>query len=89
MIFYYPQAVEHDMGPTKVLPSSQYLFQDFGNPSADAELPPPHRLTCAAGTVVIAHYDLFHGATAHLGSYLIVTLQYNSTTLYQVSYHFR
>ena len=66
MIFYYPQAVEDDMGPTKVLPSSQYLFQNFGNPSADAELPPPHRLTCAAGTVVIAHYDLFHGATAHL-----------------------
>ena len=90
------------MGPTKILPGSQYLLQNFGNPLPDTSLPRPHRLTCAAGTLVIgplatvplrescpsatrlytprcppacrspplagrtaAHYELFHGATAH------------------------
>ena len=70
LLLYYPQAVDDDMGPTKVLPGSQYLFQHFGNPDPSAFLPPPHRLTSrSAGTVVITHYELFHGATAHLSSH--------------------
>ena len=67
LLLYYPQAVDDEMGPTKVLPGSQYLFQHFGNPDPSVALPQPHRLTTRrAGTVVITHYELFHGATAHL-----------------------
>ena len=65
LLLYYPQTVHDDMGPTKIQPGSQFLFGNFGNPTPGAALPPAHRLTVEAGTVVIAHYELFHGATAH------------------------
>eukprot|EP01045_Picozoa_sp_COSAG04_P037664 COSAG04_NODE_9727_length_836_cov_1.312076_1_plen_240_part_10 len=65
LLLYYPQTVHDDMGPTKIQPGSQFLFGSFGNPTPGAALPPAHRLTVEAGTVVIAHYELFHGSTAH------------------------
>lgn len=66
LLLYYPQPVDAEMGPTKVLPGSQYLFQTYGNPDPGVALPPVHNLTAsAAGTVVITSYELFHGATAH------------------------
>ena len=65
LLLYYPQTVHDDMGPTKIQPGSQFLFGNFGNPTPGAALPPAHRLTVEAGTVVIAHYELFHGSTAH------------------------
>jgi hypothetical protein len=56
MAFYYPQDTTEDMGPTGVVPGSQY-YNDG----------PPHTheasLTGPAGTVTIVHYDLWHRAT--------------------------
>ena len=57
MAFYYPQDVSLEMGPTAVLPASQY-FNSAEQAHRRAELP----LCGAAGTVTIVHYDLWHRA---------------------------
>ena len=59
MAFYYPQDTDELMGPTAVVPRSQYLNQ----PQRDADAVP---LAGAAGTVVIVHYDIWHRATAYV-----------------------
>ncbi len=58
MAFYYPQDTTVDMGPTAILPASQYY--DTGE---RAHLRPELPLCGEAGTVAIVHYDLWHGAT--------------------------
>ncbi len=57
MAFYYPQHVTEDMGPTAVLPGSQYY--DTGE---SAHKQPELALCGEAGTVTIVHYDLWHRA---------------------------
>ena len=57
MAFYYPQDVPLQMGPTAVLPASQY-FNSGEQAHRRAELP----LCGAAGTVTVVHYDLWHRA---------------------------
>ena len=59
MAFYYPQDTDERMGPTAVVPRSQYLNQ----PQRDTDAIP---LAGAAGTVVIVHYDIWHRATAYV-----------------------
>lgn len=54
MAFYYPQDTPVELGPTGIVPESQYLNVDA--PEGVDELP----LTGEAGTVVIVHYDLLH-----------------------------
>ena len=58
MVLYYPQAVRPDMGPTAVIPSSQYLFQRLGNPYVNGGLPKIEFLTVPAGTLVSCDYSL-------------------------------
>ncbi len=58
MAFYYPQDVPEDMGPTAVLPGSQYY-----ETSESAHAQPDLSLCGEAGTVTIVHYDLWHRAT--------------------------
>ena len=58
MAFYYPQDVTEDMGPTAVLPGSQYYE------TGDSAHEQPEIVLCGeAGTVTIVHYDLWHRAT--------------------------
>ena len=57
MAFYYPQDVTEDMGPTAVLPGSQYY-----ETGESAHQQPDLALTGEAGTVTIVHYDLWHRA---------------------------
>ena len=58
MAFYYPQDVTEDMGPTAVLPGSQYY--ETGESAHEQ----PEIVLCGeAGTVTIVHYDLWHRAT--------------------------
>ena len=57
MAFYYPQDVTEDMGPTAVLPGSQYY-----ETGESAHLQPEVALCGEAGTVTIVHYDLWHRA---------------------------
>lgn len=58
MAFYYPQDVPEDMGPTAVLPGSQYY-----ETGESAHEQPDTSLCGEAGTVTIVHYDLWHRAT--------------------------
>ena len=58
MGFYYPQDVTEDMGPTAVLPGSQYY-----ETGESAHQQPDLSLCGEAGTVTIVHYDLWHRAT--------------------------
>ena len=56
--FYYPQDTPESHGPTGVLPGSQY-FNQF--PNKIPILP----LTADASVVIIAHYEIWHLATAN------------------------
>ena len=56
--FYYPQDTPKSHGPTGVLPGSQY-FNEF--PDTIPILP----LAADAGIVIIAHYEIWHLATAN------------------------
>ena len=59
MIFYYPQTVTEDMGPTGVMPGSQNRYKiDAGS---EINLP----VTGKAGTFVLIDYDIWHRATAN------------------------
>ena len=60
MAFYYPQDVTTEMGPTSVLPSSQYYTSREQAEKKDELL-----LCGEAGTVTIVHYDLWHRATTN------------------------
>ena len=57
MAFYYPQDVAIDMGPTAILPATQYYHS-----SEQAHRRTEHPLCGQAGTVTIVHYDLWHRA---------------------------
>ncbi len=58
MAFYYPQDVTTEMGPTSVLPASQYYTSRTEAEKIDEAL-----LCGDAGTVTFVHYDLWHRAT--------------------------
>ena len=60
MAFYYPQDVNAQMGPTSVLPASQYYTSRKQVERKDESL-----LCGDAGTVTIVHYDLWHRATTN------------------------
>ena len=60
MAFYYPQDVPAQMGPTSVLPASQYFTS-----RAQAESREEILLCGDAGTVTFVHYDLWHRATTN------------------------
>ena len=60
MAFYYPQDVNAQMGPTSVLPASQYYTSRNQAERKDEAL-----LCGEAGTVTIVHYDLWHRATTN------------------------
>lgn len=54
MLFYYPQDTPVELGPTGIMPRSQYLNRD--RPAGQEEV----ALSGTAGTVTIVHYDLLH-----------------------------
>ena len=58
LLLYYPQDTPEHLGPTGVLPGSQYYRQ---RPHGTAV----QLVTGRAGTVTITHYELWHGATAN------------------------
>jgi len=60
MAFYYPQDVNVEMGPTSVLPASQYYTS-----RDQAEKPEEVLLSGDAGAVTIVHYDLWHRAATN------------------------
>ncbi|WP_240041121.1 HEAT repeat domain-containing protein [Paenibacillus ginsengarvi] len=59
MIFYYPQDVTPDMGPTDIIPGSQNRY----NIDTHSEMRIP--VTGKAGTFALISYDIWHRATAN------------------------
>ena len=57
MGFYYPQDTTEDMGPTAILPGTQY-YETHESAHSQPEL----ALCGEAGTVTLVHYDLWHRA---------------------------
>ena len=64
MAFYYPQDTPRLIGPTSILPGSQYYETDQAA-NQQTELP----LSGKAGALTIVHYDLWHRAMANFGSH--------------------
>ncbi|HIM12016.1 TPA: phytanoyl-CoA dioxygenase [Candidatus Poribacteria bacterium] len=61
MAFYFPQDTPIEMGPTAVMPSTQY-YLSRNNDASEIRFP-----ACGeAGTMIIIHYDMWHQATANL-----------------------
>ena len=69
MVCYYPQRTTLPMGPTELLPGSQYYrgdsdrehysrghIPDFGEQMREWSCT-PHAATCEAGTCVLMHFD--------------------------------
>ncbi len=59
--FYYPQDTTADMGPTSVVPGSHY----YNSSTAALEESEEVLVTVKAGTMVIAHYDIWHRGTGN------------------------
>ena len=76
MVMYYPQDTTPEMGPTQLLPGTQFYRGDSDRahysrghiPSFGEQLAGwstcVHTVTGPAGTVVVMHYDLWHRALA-------------------------
>ncbi|MEK3722259.1 HEAT repeat domain-containing protein [Paenibacillus sp. FSL H8-0034] len=63
MIFYYPQEVTLDMGPTGIMPGTQcYQTRTF----AENETQEERKATGRAGTFALVHYDIWHRANANI-----------------------
>ncbi|MAG36185.1 MAG: phytanoyl-CoA dioxygenase [Dehalococcoidia bacterium] len=60
LAFYYPQETTLEMGPTVVVPGSQY-YNTLPSDGTEREL----ALTVEAGTVVITNYDIWHRGSAN------------------------
>ncbi|SFL44322.1 HEAT repeat [Paenibacillus sp. 1_12] len=63
MIFYYPQEVTLDMGPTGIMPGTQcYQTRTF----VENETQEERKATGSAGTFALVHYDIWHRANANI-----------------------
>ncbi len=61
--FYYPQDTSADMGPTMLVPGTQFRNCPTDRMATYAHFRDQVALTCEAGTVGIAHYDIWHAAS--------------------------
>ena len=60
MIFYYPHAVDELMGPSAVLPGTQFYDKRAGD-----ETEQPLLVEGKAGTFTLIHYDVWHRGSAN------------------------
>lgn len=61
MIFYYPQDVDTEMGPSGIIPGTQFYDKRAGDDSEQ-----PLFMEGKAGTFALIHYDLWHRGGANL-----------------------
>jgi hypothetical protein len=66
--FYYPQEVTAELGPTVVLPGTHFRNAPTDQMATYANLRDQVLLTVPAGTVVLAHYDIWHAGTRNEGT---------------------
>lgn len=63
MVFYFPCEVTHDMGPTVVVPGTQYRKISNTNLYRYGAFVNQVPVVAQAGTVLIMHYDTWHRGT--------------------------
>jgi hypothetical protein len=64
MIFYYPQDVTQENGPTGVMPGTHCYEKRAANEADEVHL----SVTGPAGTAVLVHFDIWHRATPNLSA---------------------
>jgi hypothetical protein len=62
---YYPSDVTAEMGPTIILPGTQFRNAPTDRMATYSNIRGQVPLTVAAGTVAFTHYDLWHGTAAN------------------------
>ena len=62
LVMYFPQDTPQEMGPTLVLPGSHLRDIRFGSIAHYRNIVGQQHLACSAGTVFIAHSDIWHCA---------------------------
>ncbi|MFE5319385.1 HEAT repeat domain-containing protein [Paenibacillus sp. NPDC056579] len=60
IIFYYTQDITEELGPTAIMPGTQY-YEKFIGDKGETLLP-----TGKAGTMVLVHFDLWHKASLNV-----------------------
>lgn len=80
MAFYYPQDVTEEMGPTGIIPRSQYrnsISSDNASESVEQAMP----LCGEAGTVAIVNFDIWHRACANVSDQSRFMLKFQFTRM--------
>ena len=62
---YYPQAVTKDMGPTALVPGTHFRNAPSDRMASYGNFKGQVLATVDAGSILIAHYDVWHAATAN------------------------
>jgi hypothetical protein len=62
---YYPTDVSADMGPTVIVPATQYRNAPTDRMATYSNIRGQVPLTVKAGTVAFTHYDMWHGTAAN------------------------
>ena len=65
---YYPRAVTADMGPTVIVPGTQYRNAPTDRMATYTNIRGQVPLIVKAGTLAFTHYDLWHGTGANRSS---------------------
>ena len=68
LAMYYPQDVSPDLGPTVLMPGTHFRNAPTDRMATYANFREQVVLDVEAGTVAIAHYDIWHAATANRGN---------------------
>ena len=64
LAFYYPQDTTEDMGPSAILPTTQY-YKTISSPDAAETEEEELKICGPAGTVALIHFDSWHRASAN------------------------
>ncbi|MBV7329801.1 phytanoyl-CoA dioxygenase family protein [Chloroflexi bacterium TSY] len=62
---YYPRTITPDMGPTVIVPATQFRNAPTDRMATYSNIRGQVPLTVKAGTIAFTHYDLWHGTAAN------------------------
>ncbi|WP_238579185.1 HEAT repeat domain-containing protein [Neobacillus niacini] len=80
MIFYYTHDITEDLGPTAIMPGTQY-YEKFLGDKGETLLP-----TGKAGTMVLVHFDLWHKASLNVSKFDRYMLKFQFARLKEPEY---
>ncbi|MFC5404109.1 HEAT repeat domain-containing protein [Cohnella soli] len=80
MIFYYTHDITEELGPTAIMPGTQY-YEKFIGDRGETLLP-----TGKAGTMVLVHFDLWHKATLNVTDMDRYMLKFQFVRLHEPKY---